>query len=311
MDRVLITGGLGQIGSLLAEKLIENGVTVVVIDNLSTGRLEHLETNERLEILIGDIASPALITSIAKQYDFDAVVHCAASYKDPDDWFSDISTNCLGGVNLIKLCSEMKARMIYLQTALCYEPENLDIPLLEGLPRAGKKSSYALSKTLFEHYLELSELDYVTFRLANVVGARNLAGPLPIFYKRLTEGRPCVVTKSSRDFVWNEDLVHVMLQALAGKGKGAYNFSSSSEIEVKTLFEEVVKTLRVNKPEVTFIDPPQDDVGRILLDNTKLRADFDVRPFASLETIVGSAIEYFRSHGVDTENTHLKLNKKV
>ena len=159
--------------------------------------------------------------------------------------------------------------------------------------------------------MELSELDYVTFRLANVVGARNLAGPLPIFYKRLTEGRPCVVTKSSRDFVWNEDLVHVMLQALAGKGKGAYNFSSSSEIEVKTLFEEVVKTLRVNNPEVTFIDPPQDDVGRILLDNKKLMADFDVRPFASLETIVGAAIEYFQSHGVDTENTHLKLNKKV
>ena len=77
-------------------------------------------------------------------------------------------------------------------------------------------SSYAISKTANELYLELSGLDFVTFRLANVIGPRNVAGPLPIFFQRLKEGKQCFVTEARRDFVFVKDLAKVSIQAVDG-----------------------------------------------------------------------------------------------
>ncbi len=63
-------------------------------------------------------------------------------------------------------------------------------------------SSYAISKTAAEDHLAISGQQFVTFRLADVIGPRNVSGPLPIFYQRLTEGKRCFVTKARRDFVF-------------------------------------------------------------------------------------------------------------
>ena len=114
-------------------------------------------------------------------------------------------------------------------------------PITLNHPRKPEGSSYAISKTANELYIELSGIDFVTFRLANVVGPRNVAGPLPIFYQRLKSGQKCFVTKSRRDFVFVGDLAKTVIQACDGAGSGAYHFSTGADVSILELYDSVVK----------------------------------------------------------------------
>ena len=80
--KIFITGGLGQIGSHVAEMLLDRGDEVLVIDNLATGRKEHLEKQDKLKIVFGTIADRDLIYNLFEDFKPDAVVH-TAFYKDP------------------------------------------------------------------------------------------------------------------------------------------------------------------------------------------------------------------------------------
>ena len=99
--KILITGGLGQIGSHVAEMMLLRGDEVLVIDNLATGRREHLAEHPCLKVVINTIVDRDLIDSLFDKFRPDAVVHAACSYKDPDDWYNDTLTNCVGGSNII------------------------------------------------------------------------------------------------------------------------------------------------------------------------------------------------------------------
>ena len=178
----LISGGCGQVGSHVAELLLARGDKVVVIDNFATGRPEHLKPHAALTIIEGHIADQKLVDAAIKTHDIETIVHAAAAYKDPEDWHEDTLTNCVGGANLILGAKKFGvARFIYYQTALCYGTKPLKNPIPLNHFRFPNNSSYSISKTTTEEYLELSGLSYVSFRLANVIGPRNLSGPLPIF----------------------------------------------------------------------------------------------------------------------------------
>jgi nucleoside-diphosphate-sugar epimerase len=81
----------------------------------------------------------------------------------------------------------------------------------------------------------------VTFRLANVAGPRNVSGPLPIFFQRLSEGKKCFVTKARRDIVFVKDLARTVLKAADGTGHGAYHFSSGKDVAIQDLYDRVVQ----------------------------------------------------------------------
>ena len=154
--KVLITGGLGQIGSHVAELLINRGDEVFVIDNLATGREEHLKNFDNLKIYIKSIADPDFIYSIVSKIKPDIIVHAAGSYKDPNDWYNDTLTNCVGGSIIVDVAKNKVKRFIYFQTALCYGLKPLTQPIKLDHPINPKGSSYAISKTTNELYLELS-----------------------------------------------------------------------------------------------------------------------------------------------------------
>lgn len=309
--KVLITGGLGQIGSHVAERLLGRGDEVVVIDNLATGRREHLAPHPRLRVVIDTIADRDLVNSLMEEFKPDAVVHAAVSYKDPDDWYSDTLTNCVGGALLVDAAKRNGVRrFVYFQTALCYGLKPQEQPITLNHPRKPEGSSYAISKTANELYIELSGIDYVTFRLANVVGPRNVAGPLPIFFQRLKDGKTCFVTKARRDFVFVEDLAKVVVQACDGQGQGAYHFSSGRDVAITELYDAVVSAMGLTpapKPEIRDLGP--DDVFSILLDPSKTFKDFGNIDFTPIETTVAAAVRYYREHGTLGEYTHLRLSK--
>ena len=138
-----------------------------------------------------------------KNFQPDIVIHTAASYKDPNDWYNDTLTNCVGGGNIISASIKYNInRFIYFQTSLCYGLKPIEQPITLNHPILPATTSYSITKTANENFLQISGLDYVTFRLANVIGPRNVAGPLPIFYKRLKHGKKCFITKSRTDFVF-------------------------------------------------------------------------------------------------------------
>lgn len=310
--KTLITGGLGQIGSHVAEMMLDRGDQVLVIDNLATGREEHLVHHENLKVVIGSVANRELVNQLFEDFKPDSVVHTAASYKDPHDWYNDSLTNSVGGSNIVQASvSHGVKRFIYFQTSLCYGLKPLEQPITLNHPKFPASTSYAITKTANEDFLEISGLNFVTFRLANVVGPRNVAGPLPIFYQRLKDGKQCFVTKSRRDFVFVKDLARVVLKACDGVGLGAYHFSSGSDVAIEELYNAVVKAMNFSAyPKPVIKELGEDDVASILLDPSKTFKDFGEIEFTPIEETVAQAIEYFKEFGTLGEYTHLKLNEE-
>lgn len=306
--KVFITGGCGQVGSHVAEMLLERGDSVLAIDNLATGRREHLVEHPNLQVVIDTIANKDLIDKLFAEFRPDAVVHTAASYKDPNDWYSDSITNCVGGSNVIMASKNNNVkRFIYFQTALCYGVKPLEQPITLSHPKFPANSSYAITKTANEDFLEISGLDFVTFRLANVVGPRNVSGPLPIFFQRLKDGKKCFVTNARRDFVFVKDLARNVVKACDGIGSGAYHFSSGTDVAIKELYDAVVKAMGIAEyPEAEMRLIGDDDAPSILLDPSRTFADFGAIEFTPLQETVNAAIDYFKVHGTLGEYTHLK-----
>ena len=306
--KILITGACGQVGSHIAEMLLDRGDEVLGIDNLATGRREHLKDHDNLKVVIDTIANKNLVDQLFAEFKPDVVVHTAASYKDPNDWYNDTLTNCVGGSNIVRASVENGVkRFIYFQTALCYGVKPLQQPIQLDHPKFPANSSYAITKTANEDFIEISGLDFVTFRLANVVGPRNVSGPLPIFYQRLKDGKQCFITNSRRDFVFVKDLAKSVLKACDGTGKGAYHFSSGTDISIKELYDAVVTAMDIEvypEPELRLIGP--DDAPSILLDPSKTFQDFGKIDFTPLQETVSAAISYFKEFGTLGEFTHLK-----
>ena len=310
--KILVTGGLGQIGSHVTEVLLDRDDEVLVVDNLATGRKEHLSENEKLKVVIDTIANPKLVDSLFGSFRPDIVVHAAASYKDPDDWYGDTMTNCVGGANIVRASLNHGVdRLIYFQTSLCYGLNAQERPITLNHPKFPASTSYAITKTANEDFIEISGLDFVTFRLANVVGPRNVAGPLPVFYQRLKDGKKCVVTESRRDFVFVKDLARLVLKACDGVGSGTYHFSSGTDVAIRELYDAVVKAMNLTHypaPEVRALG--EDDVYSILLDPSRTFEDFGNIEFTSVEDAVAESISYFREYGILGEYTHLRLGKE-
>lgn len=307
--KVLITGGAGFIGSHLADHLLDRGDDVLIIDNFATGRRDNLREHPNSRLIEGTIADSSLLDGALAEFQPDYVVHAAASYKNPENYQEDVQTNALGSALLAQLSVRYGVRrLIYFQTALCYGISPLEQPITLNHPLCPGDSSYALSKTAGEWYIALSGVDFISFRLANAYGPRNMSGPLPTFYHRLTNNKSCFVKKTRRDFIFVEDLIEVVLKALSGAGsKGFYHVASGTDYSIKELFDHTVDALGISldKPvEEQERDPG--DAGTILLDPSRTNLDFDWRIRTGLATGVAKAVEYYKGHGISETYTHLK-----
>jgi UDP-glucose 4-epimerase len=309
MTNVLITGGAGFIGSHLTDRLLERGDSVLVIDNFATARHDTLSAHENLTLVEDTIADEALVQRLFAEFEPGIVVHAAASYKDPEAWTEDSRTNAVGTANIVRAAQGAGvSRLIYFQTALCYGLHPQEQPITLSHPLDPKDSSYAISKTAGEWYVRLSGLDWVSFRLANVYGPRNLSGPLPTFFQRLTEGKSVFVMDTRRDFVFVDDLVDVAMKAIDGSGEtGVYHVSSGSDVSIKELFDATIKGMEIELGEDVEVRPRNpDDAPSILLDPSKTERDFDWAAGTPLGEGVAKAVAYYREHGVAETFTHLK-----
>ncbi len=301
MKKILITGGAGFIGSHLADKLILRGDRVFVIDNLVTGKADNI--HPAVGFFRKDIAVDYKCTEIFDRVKPDIVVHAAASYKDPDDWNTDAETNVCGTINIVKEAIKHNVeRLIYFQTSLCYGvPQEVPITLAHPLVPG---NSYAITKTAAERFITMSGLDYISFRLANCYGPRNLSGPIPTFYKKIKAGEECTMVDTRRDFVYVDDLLDIVLCAVDGQGEGIYHISTGRDWSIHDIYSAICGELGMRGlPRIVERGP--DDIETILLSPSRTNAEFEDSR-TPLDVGIAATMAWYEEHGVGQTYTHLK-----
>jgi len=301
--RILITGGAGFIGSHLADRLLARGDKVFIIDNFATGRKNNLPW--AADFTEGSVACTKTLPALFDRVKPHVVVHAAASYKDPDDWYMDSVVNTVGTAMVTKECIKHNVdRLVYFQTSLCYGQYPIEQPITLNHP-INPTNSYSISKTAGERYIEFSGMDFVSFRLANAYGPRNLSGPPPTFYSRLSQGKKCFVVNTRRDFIFIDNLIDIVEKAIFGIGDRFYHVSTGKDYSIKEIYMAVASAMNLDIAADERERGP-DDVASILLDPSRTLRDFGIIPTYPLEKGIKQTVKWYETNDIGETYTHLK-----
>jgi len=301
--RVLVTGGAGFIGSHIVDRLLAAGDTVLVVDDLSTGRAENLPRN--VDLLELDIASPRLIEAM-RAFRPEAITHCAAqpsvvvSMAEPE---LDAQINILGGINVIKAGVESGCgQFVYINTGGAlygqpdYSPADEDHPIRP-------MSAYGLSKWTLECYLRLllppSTLLKV-LRLSNIYGPRQdpngEAGVVAIFGSRMLRGEDVTIFgdgEQTRDFLYVGDVARAHELALRVQRPFTVNLSSEKAISVNTLFEAMASETDYTRAPIYAAERPG-EIKHVILANERALRELGWRPAVELAEGLRATLDWLR-----------------
>jgi len=286
--RTLVTGGAGFIGSNLVDGLLARGDTVVVIDNLSTGRHENLAPalENGAQFVEADITEPQALGEVFAEARPELVFHLAAQIdvrRSAEDPAFDARVNVGGTINLLDASRAVGVRrFVAASTGGAIYGEGQVIPAPESHPIA-PEAPYGQSKFAAEGYLELFRrmhgLSTVALRFGNVYGPRQdplgEAGVIAIFCGKLLEGgTPTVFGDGlqTRDYVFVEDVVAANLAAASSEATGAINIG----LGVQTSVLDIVASLNrlADSPfEAEHAPPRLGEVQHIALDASRARED--------------------------------------
>jgi len=303
--RILVTGGAGFIGSHVADRYIELGHQVAVLDDLSSGKPENVNPRAKLfrmslldERLAGafDEFRPEVVSHHAAQ------VNVRRSVDAPE---FDATVNVVGSVRLFQAAAAHGCgKVIYASSGgACYgDPPKL--PAREDT-RVRPLCPYGVSKYAAEKYLELfgllNEMRFTVLRYANVYGPRQdshgEAGVVAIFSELLLEGKTPTIfgdgTKT-RDYVFVSDIVQANVLALDAGDGGAYNVGTGREVSDDQVFAAVRDAVGV-KIEAVHSEFRKGEVQRIALDASRIRDELGWRPRVAIEQGIPKAVEFYRS----------------
>ena len=306
---VLVTGGCGFIGSHLVDRLIADGNTVVVLDDLSTGSLDNLDS--RAVFYCGGVADRTLVDKVFARHQIDAVVHEAAHINTsvlterPSD---DVRISVCGTINVIEASLEAGiGKFLYASSVAVYgQPATL--PAAEDTP-AAPIYSYGIAKMCAEEYVRfygaVHGLDYHILRYGNVYGPRQPiygeVGVVAIFTQRVLRNEPLIVYGDGthqRDFVFVDDAVEATVRLLDLPGQDTFNVAAGRGITVNELFdafERVAESrlVRVEKPE------RRGEIGRFFSSTEKLTQRLGWQPRVPLAEGIRRTIAHYRdgAHG--------------
>jgi UDP-glucose 4-epimerase len=301
--RILVTGGAGFIGSHVADRYVELGHEVAILDDLSSGKAENV--NRRAKLFRMSLLDERL-SEVFDEFQPELVSHHAAqvnvrrSVGAPE---FDATVNVVGSVRLFHAAVIHRCgKVIYASSGgACYgDPPRLPAP--EDTP-VRPLCPYGLSKYVAEKYLQLygalNGLRFTVLRYANVYGPRQdphgEAGVVAIFSELLLAGkRPTIFGDGSktRDYVFVSDIVEANVLALEAGDGGVYNVGAGREVSDDRIFEAVRDAVGA-KIQAIHSDFRAGEVRRIALDASCIRLELGWRPRVALEQGVPKAVEFY------------------
>ena len=319
--RILVTGGAGYIGSIVAEELLKEGYDALVLDNLQQGHREAVPRGA--EFVSVDICDPASLEDVFQRHKFDAVMHMAAetvvefSTTDPWQYFLN---NVVGGLTLLEAMRKHQVNKLVFSSSAAIYGEPKSTPIVEEHPKA-PVNAYGETKLIFERILswygKAYGLKHISLRYFNAAGASNLLGEdhrpethlIPNILKAaLNSATPVAIfgtdypTKDGtaiRDYIHVVDIAraHVLalerLDSLSGK---AYNLGNGEGYSVLEVIEAAKKVTGIDVPIKVGARRPGDPAVLVASSNLA-KTELGWKPqFPELESIIESAWIWMRKH---------------
>jgi len=310
MSRYLVTGGAGFIGTNLVIELIEQGHSVGVLDNFSTGFRENLEQfSDSVELYEGDICDGGFVAQAMEGVDY--CLHQAALGSVPrsiDNPLASNRVNVEGTMTVLLAARDAGVRRVVCASSSSIYGDHEEFPTVEGVPRA-PRSPYAVSKASSEMYMDvfssIYDLDIVCLRYFNVFGPfqnpfSQYSAVIPIFINKLLNGESPVIHgdgSQSRDFSYVENVVRANIAASEENGveSGFYNIAcgySTSVLELVTIIADILGV----KCEPELIESRAGDINRSQASIDKAKKAFGYDPSVLVREGLERTVEWYRRH---------------
>ncbi len=301
MESVLVTGGAGFIGSNIAEALLAQGRRVVILDDLSTGKMENvldIKANENMKFVKGSILESGLLRSIIKSEQISLICHQAAvssvskSVLDP---MKTMETNVTGTTNLFQMAADYGCKRVVFASSSSVYGDTPELPKRESM-QLSPKSPYAMSKAAKEMlgrvFSDLYGMDIVGLRYFNVYGKRqdpasDYAAVIPKFISMALQNAPIPVEgdgRQTRDFVYIDDVVEANVRALTAEriNGPVYNVANGERTSILDLATAIIE-ITGSKSEIMFKPGRPGDIRDSVGDTVQAaryigyRSRFDIR----------------------------------
>ncbi len=308
MSKFVVTGGAGFIGSHITEELVKRGYQVIVIDNLSTGRLSNIESilnGKNAELVQGSIVNLALLRKIFSGVDY--VYHQAAipsvprSIKNPK---MSHDANITGTLNVLLAARDKGVKKVIYASSSSVYGDTPTLPKVEDMT-PNPQSPYAVTKLTGEYYCKVFNkiygLNTVCLRYFNVYGPRQdpnspYAAVIPLFFRNALEGKSPIIFgdgEQSRDFTFVKDVAEANIQAAESNATGVFNLGNSQRITINHLAQLIIGLVGNKNIKPVYKDPRPGDILHSLADINKAKA-FGYNPKYSLEEGLKEVVKYLR-----------------
>ena len=304
--KVIVTGGAGFIGSHLAEELAARDYQLIILDDLSTGRMENigqLLKRDNVRFVQGSVTNLHLLQGLSQNVDY--VFHQAAipsvprSIKNPQ---ASHSVNITGTLNVLLAARDSGVKKVIYASSSSVYGDTPTLPKVEDMI-PNPQSPYALTKLVGEYYCnifhQIYELPTICLRYFNVYGPRQdsnsqYAAVIPLFVARVSQNKPPIIYgdgEQTRDFTSIKDVVRANILAAEGDVCGIFNIGVGKSISINELAELITKLMGGNIKPIRQ-EPRPGDVRYSLADITRAKT-FGYVPKHDLEEGLRETIKNF------------------
>jgi len=309
MQKALVTGGAGFIGSHVADDLIKLGYEVTVIDDLSGGFTENVP--KKATFIQGSINDVTFINSIFEENKFDYVFHLAAYAAEGLSHFIkrfNYNNNLIGSINLINAAINFNVKCFVFTSSIAVYGSSPVLPMTEEtIPHP--EDPYGIAKFAVEQELkvckEMFDLDYIVFRPHNVYGERQNIGDkyrnvVGIFMNQIIQGLPMTIFgdgEQTRAFSYIGDISPIIAESIQNPKalNQIFNIGADIPYSVNTLANTVAKAMQVS-PDIKHL-PARNEVKDAYSSHQKLSDVFGSRTLHSLEQGLSIMADWVKQHG--------------